>query len=144
MLIKCPDCGNMRSSDADACPFCGCKRKPGSCLGTIVLFVVIILVLLSNSQDSYVVTRTANYREAPNGKILGQLSKGIRLSCEVKDGWCRTTYSDQTVYVSLKVLEKEKTTQTTQTTQQTDSAVFQTNEGMSPNQDTGLIQAVEN
>lgn len=141
MLIKCPDCGNMRSSDADACPFCGCKRKPGSCLGTIVFFVVVILVLLSNSQDSYVVTRTANYREAPNGKILGQMSKGTELICHVEDGWCRTTHADKTVYVSLTVLGKSGAPKKTK---KVTSSAAENVSSSSVTQSTGLVQAVGN
>ena len=98
MLIKCPDCGKMRSSDAAACPFCGCKRKPGGCSGFIVVLIMLALVTLCDSKEPYVVQRNANFREEPNGKILGQISKGTELSCNIEDGWCRTTYAGRIVF----------------------------------------------
>lgn len=139
MLIKCPDCGKMRSSDAAACPFCGCKRKPGGCAGFIVVLIMLALASLCDSKESYVVLRNANFREEPNGKILGQISKGTELSCNIEDGWCRTTYADRIVFVSLKVLEKR-----TSAEDKTSSVSSRNNVKPQVNQGAGLIQSIEN
>lgn len=140
MLIKCPDCGNMRSSDADACPFCGCKRTPGSgCMGIVALVVVLGLIFLSHSKEAYVVTRKANFREAPNGEILGQISKGTELHCHIENGWCRTTYADKKVYVSLKVLKKRVSASEPQKTGSSSSQNVSTSR---TSHSTGLIDAV--
>lgn len=142
MLIKCPDCGNMRSSDADACPFCGCKRKPGGgCMGVLVFLVFLAFMYLAESKETYVVLKNANFREAPNGKILGQMSKGIELSCHVEDGWCRTTYAEKTVYVSLKVLEKRSAPKEMK---KVTSSTAENVSSSSVTQSTGLVQAVGN
>ena len=69
MLIKCPDCGKMRSSDAAACPFCGCKRKPGGCSGFIVVLIMLALVTLCDSKEPYVVQRNGKLRWVVSGKL---------------------------------------------------------------------------
>ncbi len=137
MLIKCPDCGKMRSSDADACPFCGCKRKPGGCIGFVVFVILLACVFFADSKETYVVSKNANFREEPNGKVLGQISKGTELGCNIEDGWCRTTYAGRIVFVSLKVLEKRTSAE------ETKSPVPQNNAAPQADQGTGLIQAVE-
>ncbi len=139
MLIKCPDCGKMRSSDAAACPFCGCKRKPGGCSGFIVVLIMLALVTLCDSKEPYVVQRNANFREEPNGKILGQISKGTELSCNIEDGWCRTTYASRIVFVSLKVLEKRTSAGETKS-----PAPVRNNAEPPVNREAGLVRAVEN
>lgn len=139
MLIKCPDCGKMRSSDAAACPFCGCKRKPGGCAGFIVVLIMLALTTLCDSKEPYVVLKNANFREEPNGKILGQIPKGTELSCNIEEGWCRTTYASRTVFVSLKVLEKR-----TSAEDEKSSVPVRSNVEPQVNQGGGLIQAIEN
>ena len=142
MLIKCPDCGNMRSSDADVCPFCGCKRKPGGgCMGGLVFLVFLAFMYLAESKETYIVVKKANFREAPNGKILGQMSKGTELICHVEDGWCRTTHADKTVYVSLTVLGKSGAPKKTK---KVTSSAAENVSSSSVTQSTGLVQAVGN
>ena len=112
MLIKCPECGKMRSDEAEYCVHCGCKRKEKDlgCMG--VLSAVLIGITLfsfsesTNTKDVYITKSNVNYRSAPNGKVLGQLSKGTKISCVSVNGWCKTEKDGQSVYISLNVLDK--------------------------------------
>ena len=75
----------------------------------------------------------------PNGKILGQISKGTELSCNIEDGWCRTTYAGRIVFVSLKVLEKRTSAGETKS-----PAPVRNNAEPPVNREAGLVRAVEN
>ncbi len=137
MLIKCPDCGRMRSSDADFCPFCGCKRKSSGCLGGVIFLIVSLYIVFVEISDAskYFTTANVNYRNSPGGKVLGQIKKETEISCsDIKDGWCKTTWLSTEAYVSTKFLTKQKPEKATEKIKKTPENL---------KQDVGFIQAVE-
>jgi hypothetical protein len=46
-LVRCPDCGNLVSPNADACPRCGRRMAPtvGYHVGNVVFWLLLIFVL---------------------------------------------------------------------------------------------------
>ncbi|MBR1778812.1 MAG: zinc ribbon domain-containing protein [Alphaproteobacteria bacterium] len=115
MLITCPECGKKRSDEADFCPHCGCKRTEsdgGGCFGLIALVVCIVLLAMCHTDTSkstaqlFMTKNTVNYRDTPNGEILGQFPKGMKIACTPADGWCKMQQNGRDVYVAVKVLEK--------------------------------------
>lgn len=110
MLITCPECGKKRSDEADACPHCGCKRtSSGSGCGAVILLAIMIFALKmcnTDTAETYITKNNVNFRDAPNGQVLGQMPKGTKVICAMEDGWCKTQKDDQSVYISLKVLVK--------------------------------------
>ena len=112
MLIKCPECGKMRSNEAEYCVHCGCKRKENEmgCMGLVSAVLIGITIFSfsesTDTKDVYITKNNVNYRSAPNGKVLGQLSKGTKISCVPVNGWCKTEKDGQSVYISLNVLDK--------------------------------------
>lgn len=142
MLVTCPECGKKRSDEAEFCPHCGCKRTEqsfsGGC-GAIVLFALIMFAFEMCSSDTaktYMTKNNVNYRDAPNGTVLGQLPKGTKIPCAVDNGWCKTTKDSRDVYISLKVLVENDQRK------ETPSAQKRPSEDVSVRQKKGLIAAI--
>lgn len=77
-LVKCKECGNQISTDADKCPHCGKKREKMGCFTTLVMIFVAVMVFgsitkcVSQSKDekakkadiTYLESLTPEQREA--------------------------------------------------------------------------------
>lgn len=140
MLIKCPDCGRMRSSSASACPHCGCTKKTGGCAGWIVFALMLPFLILNNNDSNYYTAGNVNLRDAPNGNIITQIPKGKEIECIVENDWCRVEWNGQKGYVAMKVLRKNTTSSA-----ENNTAVGQALPRPEPETPRGgLIQAIEN
>lgn len=97
----------------EKCAYTGLWRPPPGALATLVVvalaFCAFMFFTHIGEMTYFVAGTKVNYREQPNGRVLGQLDKGKKITCkEIKDGWCRTYFGRQRAFISMMVLAKEK------------------------------------
>ncbi|MCD6433298.1 MAG: hypothetical protein J7L21_04580 [Sulfurimonas sp.] len=105
-MVKCRECGNLKSSKAEVCPHCGIKplrKKPIKKTSTFTWFILIILILIwysiSSMNDAKESAKTTSIK--PGLTLVQKQSKEKVLLAELKKIAAAEIYTNMNKYDEL-------------------------------------------